>query len=155
MLHPTRSYAISVGGSTRRDMGRTPWIKTPRKKIINQGFYWITLQKDTEDFVKHCKVCQNFGKIPRLPSVLQIPVLATWPFYVRGIDLMGKFFKSRGNEYLIVTVDYFSKWIETKSLAAPTEENTLNILHDFVLCRYGVPRAMVGCGNQPWHPVFH
>lgn len=56
---------------------------------------------------------------------------------------MGKFPKSRGNEYLKVAVDYFSKWIETKSLAAPTKENTLNFLHDFVLYRYGVPRVMV------------
>lgn len=61
-----------------------------------------------------------------------------------GIDLMGKFPKSRNRlEYLIVVVDYFSRWIEAKPLANPTEENTLNFFHDFVLCRYRVPRAVV------------
>lgn len=61
-----------------------------------------------------------------------------------GIDLMGKFLKSRnGYEYLVVAVDYFSKWIEVKPLANPIEENTLKFFHDFVLCRYGVPQAVV------------
>lgn len=57
---------------------------------------------------------------------------------------MGKFSKSRnGFEYLIVVVNYFSKWIKAKPLASLTEENTLNFFHDFVLYKYGVPRVIV------------
>lgn len=39
-------------------------------------------------------------------------------------------------------IDYFSKWIEAKPLANPTEENALNFFHGFILCRCGVPRAI-------------
>lgn len=47
---------------------------------------------------------------------------------------MGKFPKSiNGLEYLIVAVDYFSRWIEAKPLANPKEEKVLNFFHDFVL----------------------
>lgn len=43
-----------------------------------------------------------------------------WPFDMWGIDLIEKFSKSRnGHEYLIVKIDYFSKWIEAKPLATP------------------------------------
>lgn len=100
----------------------------------------MTLQKDVERYVRYCEVCLKFGKIPRLSSIPQTPVLAAWPFDMWRLDLMGKFPKSRGeNEYLIVVVDYFSKWIKAKPLASPTEENTFNFLHDFVLCRYRIP----------------
>lgn len=61
-----------------------------------------------------------------------------------GIDLMEKFSKSRnGHEYLIVAVDYFSKWIEAKPLENPTEENAINFFHDFILCRCRVPWAII------------
>lgn len=57
---------------------------------------------------------------------------------------MEKFPKSRNRyEYLVVAVDYFSKWIEAKPLANPTKENTLNFFCDFVLCRYGVPQVVL------------
>lgn len=60
------------------------------------------------------------------------------------MDLIGKFPKARnGFEYLVVAVDYFSKWIEAKPLVHPTKENVLNFFHDSVLCRFGVPRAVV------------
>ena len=57
---------------------------------------------------------------------------------------MEKFPTARGGlEYLVVAVDYFSKWIEEKLLAKSTEENVLNFFSDQILCRYGVPRAVV------------
>lgn len=77
------------------------------EKIINQGFYWMTLRKDATNFVRCCKVYREFGKIPWLPSVPKTPVLAAWSFDMCAIDLMGKFPKYRGSEYLIVAVDYF------------------------------------------------
>lgn len=105
--------------------GGHPEVRPLAKKILNQGFYWITL-KDAADFVKHCNVCQDIGKIPRVPSIPKILVLAAWPFDMWRIVLMGKFPKSRGSEYLIIVIDYFFKWIEAKALTTPTEENALN-----------------------------
>lgn len=68
-----------------------------------------------------------------------------------GMDLMGKFLKARnGFEYLVVAVDYFSKWNEAKPLVHPTEENVLNFFHDPVLCRFGVLCAVV----RPWNPIL-
>lgn len=90
--------------------GGHPRSRLLSEKVINQRYYWMTLRKDAEKYVKHCEVCQKFGKIPRLPSILQTPVLAALPFNMWEIDLMEKSPKSRGNnEYLIVAVDYFSK----------------------------------------------
>nr|GEV27516.1 DNA-directed DNA polymerase [Tanacetum cinerariifolium] len=38
----------------------------------------------------------------------------------KGIDFMGPFPSSRGNKYILVAVDYFSKWVEAKAL--PTND---------------------------------
>lgn len=48
-----------------------------------------------------------------------------------------------GFEYLVVAVDYFSKYIEAKPLRNPTEENVLDFFHDSILCRFRVPREVV------------
>lgn len=124
--------------------GGYPGSRPLSKKVINQGYYWMTLQKDEGRYGKRCEVCQKFGKISWQPSVPQTLMLTAWPFDISGIDLMEKFSRSRwGSEYLIVVVDYFSKCIEAKPLASPTEENTLNFLHDFVLCRYEIPWVII------------
>lgn len=61
-----------------------------------------------------------------------------------GYVFDGKIPKRRGGvEYLIVTVDYFTKWVEVITIAKITEANTFNFFHDQVLCRFGILRAVV------------
>lgn len=112
--------------------------------VINQGYYWPTLRRDAQDFVKKCHSCQIYGNVRRLPSIRQTLVAISWPFDMWGIDLMGKFPRAKsGFEYLVVAVDYFFKWIEAKPLVHPTKNNVFNFFYDHVLCRFGVPRAVV------------
>lgn len=64
------------------------------------------------------KVVKSVNSLARQSLVQQTPVAAGWPFDMWGNDLMVKFPKSKNIlEYLIVSVDYFSKWIEAKPLA--------------------------------------
>lgn len=61
-------------------------------------------------------------------------MVAALPFDMWGMDLMGGFPKTRNvYEYLVVAVGYFSKWIEAKLLASPTDENVSNFLRDYIL----------------------
>lgn len=60
--------------------GGHPGARALAERIIHQGYYWPTLRHDAEQFVKRCKSCQKFSSIPRLPSLEQTPVVATWPF---------------------------------------------------------------------------
>ena len=64
-------------------------------------------------------------------------------FDVWGIDFMGPFRVSFGFVYILLDVDYVSKWVEAK----PTRTNDAKVVVDFVrsnlFCRFGVPRANV------------
>nr|GEV55581.1 reverse transcriptase domain-containing protein [Tanacetum cinerariifolium] len=63
-------------------------------------------------------------------------------FDIWGIDFMGPFPSSRGNKYILVAVDYLSKWVEAKAL--PT--NDARVVYKFLkslFARFGTPRAII------------
>lgn len=63
-----------------RTCGGHPGARALATRVLHQGYYWPTLQPDALNFVKRCRSCQIFGDVPRLPSIQQTPVLATWSF---------------------------------------------------------------------------
>ncbi|GJY63520.1 putative ribonuclease H-like domain-containing protein [Tanacetum coccineum] len=69
-------------------------------------------------------------------------------FDVWGIDFMGSFPSSRGNKYILVAIDYLSKWVEAKAL--PT--NDARVVCKFLkslFARFGAPRAIISdCGTH-------
>jgi len=73
----------------------------------------------------------------------QQPMLFCEVFDVWRIDFMGPFPVSFGFVYILLAVDYVSKWVEAK----PTQTNNAKVVVDFVrsnqFCRFGVPRAIV------------
>ena len=75
------------------------------------------------------------------------PILVVKIFDVWGIDFMGPFFLSFGYEYILVAVDYVSKWIE----ATATQTNDHKVMVKFVqrniLTRFGCPRAIISDGD--------
>ncbi|GJS47116.1 reverse transcriptase domain-containing protein [Tanacetum coccineum] len=63
-------------------------------------------------------------------------------FDVWGIDFMGPFPSSRGNKYILVTVDYLSKWVEAKALPTNDARFVVKFLKS-LFARFGTPRAII------------
>nr|GEX09721.1 reverse transcriptase domain-containing protein [Tanacetum cinerariifolium] len=63
-------------------------------------------------------------------------------FNVWGIDFMGPFPSSRGNRYILVVVDYLSKWIEAKALPTNDARVVVKFLKS-LFARFGTPRAII------------
>ncbi|KAJ9544667.1 hypothetical protein OSB04_024374 [Centaurea solstitialis] len=89
-------------------------------KVLQCGFYWPTMFKDVHAFVKSCGRCQRTGNISRrhempLNSILEVELFDVW-----GIDFMGPFPSSHSNKFILVAVDYVSKWVE--AIATPTND---------------------------------
>ncbi|GJT55339.1 reverse transcriptase domain-containing protein [Tanacetum coccineum] len=68
--------------------------------------------------IRACQDCQVHRPIPRNSQQKLTPITSLWPFYKWGIDIAGPFSKDPGKvKFLIVAVDYFTKWIEAKLVA--------------------------------------
>ncbi|KAJ9546801.1 hypothetical protein OSB04_019344 [Centaurea solstitialis] len=112
------------------------------RKVLESGFYWPTIFKDAHTLIKSCDACQRAGNITKKDEMPQQSISVSEVFDVWGIDFMGPFPDSRGNKYILVVVDYVSKWSEAK--ASPT--NDAKVVVDFVkslVCRYGCPKAII------------
>nr|GEZ64403.1 reverse transcriptase domain-containing protein [Tanacetum cinerariifolium] len=86
------------------------------RKVFDSGFYWPTIYRDAQYLVKNCDVCQRQGKISQRDEMPQNFIQMCEIFDIWGIDFMGPFPSSRGNKYILVAVDYLSKWVEAKAL---------------------------------------
>ena len=84
-------------------------------KILQSGFYWPIQFKDCFEWVKHCDSCQRMGNISRRNEMPLQGILVVQIFYVWGIDFMGPFPPSFGDIYILLAMDYVSKWVETIS----------------------------------------
>nr|GEY14608.1 reverse transcriptase domain-containing protein [Tanacetum cinerariifolium] len=112
------------------------------KKVFDSGLNWPTIYRDAQDLIKTCDVCQRQGKISQRDEMPQNSIQVCEIFYVWGIDFMGPFSSSRGNKYILVAVDYLSKWVEVKAL--PT--NDARVVYKFLknlFARFGTPRAII------------
>ncbi|GJV94791.1 reverse transcriptase domain-containing protein [Tanacetum coccineum] len=117
------------------------------KKVFDAGFFWPTIYKDAHELVKNCDSCQRQGKISQRDEMPQNSIQVCEIFDIWGIDFMGPFPSSRGNKYILVAVDYLSKWVEAKAL--PT--NDARVVCKFLkslFARFGAPRAIIMGENR-------
>ena len=69
---------------------------------------------------------------------------APWPFAQWGLDIMDPFPTAiRQLKFLVVCIDYFTKWVEAKALATIMEKNVWSFAWRNIICRYGIPRVLV------------
>nr|GFA75951.1 reverse transcriptase domain-containing protein [Tanacetum cinerariifolium] len=112
------------------------------KKVFDSGFYWPTIYKDAFELVKRCDSCQRQGKISQKDEMPQNFIQIYEIFDVWGIDFMGLFSSSKGNKYILVAVDYFSKWVEAKALPTNDARVVIKFLKS-LFSRFGTPKAII------------
>jgi ribonuclease HI len=119
-------------------------------KNFCQGFYWPKAALDAAELVQKCEGCQKCAKYQKQSSSLTQLIQPTWPLQRWGLDLLGPLPPAQGNlKYVVVAVEYFSKWIEAKPLATITSVTVQNFFWQNIICRFGVPKAItVDNGTQ-------
>ena len=71
-------------------------------------------------------------------------ISALWPFYKWGLDILGPFKPDPGQlRWLIVAVDYFTKWIEANPLATITSAHVMKFFRHNIVSRFGIPAKIV------------
>ena len=113
-------------------------------KLVRARYYWPTMQKDAKTYVKTWDKCQRFSNIIRQPTEELTPMMASWPFAQWGLDIMRPFLTVlRQLKFLVVGIDYFTKWVEGEALATIMEKNVRGFIWRCIICRFGIPRVLV------------
>ena len=107
-------------------------------KVLRSGFYWPTLFRDAHAYVSACDRCQRMGSIFRrdeapLKGILEVELFDVW-----GINFMGPFPSSYNNKYILLAVDYVSKWVEAISTQANDAKVVLKFLKNNIFTRFGM-----------------
>ncbi|GJV53002.1 reverse transcriptase domain-containing protein [Tanacetum coccineum] len=113
-------------------------------KALRIGYYWPTMHKDARKLIQACQDCQVHKPVPRNPQQRLSPITSPWSFYKWGIDIAGPFLKGPGKvKFLIVAIDYFTKWIEAKPVATITGSQIKKFVWDNIVCRFGLPWEII------------
>nr|XP_025638546.1 uncharacterized protein LOC112733717 [Arachis hypogaea] len=118
--------------------------KTLAQKVIRAGYFWPTIIRDSMQLVKNCDKCQRHANIHQAaPHQLSI-ISAERPFGTWGIDLVGPFPTAPGQlRYLIVAIDYFTKWIEAEPLASITATQCRKFLWRQIITQFEIPEIVI------------
>ncbi|KAK3125119.1 hypothetical protein QOZ80_7BG0600300 [Eleusine coracana subsp. coracana] len=117
-------------------------------KIWQSGFYWPTMYEDTKEYIRRCRRCQKHGGISSRNAMpltynLQVELFDVW-----GIDFMGPFPRSYDCEYILVAVDYVSKWVEALPCRAADAKSARKMFYEIIFPRFGVPRMVISDGGS-------
>jgi len=106
------------------------------------------MYQDAKDFIRRCQECQLIGNISARNAMplhynLQVEIFDVW-----GIDFMGPFKKSGDYEYILVAVDYVSKWVEALACRAADVKHARKMFHGIIFPRFGTPRMVISDGGS-------
>lgn len=117
-------------------------IKKTTEKI-KKLFYWYEMRTDIQVWIEKCHTCQ-MNKISNKPAKAPMGNMSTGaPMDRLSIDILGPLPRTpRGNKYILVAMDYFSKWVEILPVPDQTSETCADKILNEVIARYGCPQSI-------------
>ncbi len=108
---------------------------------ISKRYLWQNMRKDIKEYVKTCFQCQQRGSMKQNNQKRTIPptdIFERW-----GVDIVGSLPITReGNRYIIVAMDYFSRWLEARPLKTANADTVATFLYEEIICRFGASRTL-------------
>nr|CAN82529.1 hypothetical protein VITISV_028061 [Vitis vinifera] len=104
---------------------------------LHEGIYTTT-------YVKRCDKCQRYAPIPHMPSTTLKSISGPWPFAQWGMDIVGPLPAAPAQKkFLLVTTDYFSKWVEAETYASIKDKDVTKFVWKNIICRFGIPQTII------------
>uniref|UniRef100_A0A668RSX9 Gypsy retrotransposon integrase-like protein 1 n=1 Tax=Oreochromis aureus TaxID=47969 RepID=A0A668RSX9_OREAU len=114
-------------------------------------FFWPHMNSDVKKYVVSCCSCQATKPSQRKTSGLMVPIQPQRPWEYAGVDYVGPLpCTQRGNAYILVFVDYFSKWIEVSAVREATAQVAANKFITDIFARHGSPSYLISDRGTPF-----
>ncbi|KAL0444734.1 UNVERIFIED_CONTAM: hypothetical protein Slati_2196100 [Sesamum latifolium] len=98
-------------------------------KALRAGYFWPTMKQDAIRLVSKCERCQKNSSLIHQPAEPLTTMLSPCPFMQWGMDIVGPFPLAAGQrKFLLVAIDYFTKWVEAEPLARITEGEVMKFI---------------------------
>jgi len=115
------------------------------RKILRAGYYWLTMESNCCLHVRKFHKCQTFAdNVNALPLPLNV-LAAPWPFSMWGIDVIEAIEPkaANGHHFILVAIDYFTKWVEAASYASVTRSVVVRFIKREIICQYGLSTKII------------
>ena len=113
-------------------------------KVLRAGFLWPTLRGDCAEYVKKCDRCQRHSNEIKIPVERLYSLITPWSFFRWGIDILGPFpISVRQFKFIVVAVEYFTKWIEVEALTTIISDKITKFVWRSIICRFGIPKELI------------
>ncbi|BHF71059.1 hypothetical protein SprV_0401411300 [Sparganum proliferum] len=107
---------------------------------VRRRYYWPNLRRYVWDFIRYCTLCNQLKPPPHLNRAHLQPILTGYPNELVGVDIIGPIAPSvRGNRYILVMVDFFTKMAEVEPLPNMSADTVAQAIFNGWVCRWGAP----------------
>ncbi|RDX86771.1 hypothetical protein CR513_31860, partial [Mucuna pruriens] len=116
------------------------------KKFQRADHYWAKMEIDYCDHVKKCHKCQIYTDNVHVPLAPLNTLTTPWPFTIWGIDVIdpSELKASNGHRFVLLAIDYFTKWVEAASYASTTKNVVVNFIKKYLIYQYNIPSHIMG-----------
>ncbi|XP_015165374.1 uncharacterized protein K02A2.6-like [Solanum tuberosum] len=103
------------------------------------------MESDCCRFVQKCHKCQVHGDLIKVPPHELNAMSFPCPFAAWGMDVIGSIEPAASNDhrFILVAIDYFTKWVEATSYKAVMKKVMVNFVRNNLICRFGVPESII------------
>jgi hypothetical protein len=110
---------------------------------IKEKFYWPKLRNDVQTWCAQCDMCAaRKGPTRKIKAPLTTYVVGL-PMERVAVDVLGPLpVSDSGNKYILIAMDYFTKWPEAYPLPNQEAETVAKVLVDQFVCRFGAPAEL-------------
>ena len=115
---------------------------------IKERYFWINMHKEVKEYCATCHLCQTKKYISRPARAPLKPIHVSEPWSIIGLDVAGPLKSTiSGNKFIIVAIDYFTKFCVAKAVPDSTAETTARFVFEEIVCKFGAPKAIISdCG---------
>ena len=107
---------------------------------MRNAYYWPGMSSDVDLYCRACVECEISKPPKRYARAPLGTIKASFPFDVVAMDIMGPLpLSAKGNQYMLVIADYFSKWISIFPIPNQTAETVARVFVNRFVSHFGVP----------------